>query len=63
MVLETIVPVVLPKEYVKVCVNEEDALVIVIVDAEPIFALVADTVDARGIVSRVCVPLAVTLTA
>ena len=54
---------VLPKEYVKVCVNDDDALVIVIVEAEFKFVLVADTVDALGIVSRVCVPLAVTLTA
>ena len=63
VVFETIVPVVLPKEYVKVCVNDDDALVIVIVEAEFKFVLVADTVDALGIVSRVCVPLAVTLTA
>ena len=50
---------VLPKEYVKVCENDDDALVIVIVEAEFKFVLVADTVDALGIVSRVCVPLAV----
>ena len=45
------------------CVNEEDARVIVIVEAEPIFASLADIVEALGIVVRVCVPLAVALTA
>lgn len=45
------------------CVNEDDALVIVIVDAEPILTLVAEMVDALGIVVSVCVPLAVALTA
>lgn len=45
VVLVAIVPVALPKEYVSVCVNEDDALVIVIDDAEPMFTLVADTVD------------------
>ena len=63
MVFVAMVPVAVPKEYVSVCVNEDDALVIVIVDAEPIFAFVADTVDALGIVVSVCVPLAVALTA
>ena len=57
------VPVVLPNLYVRVCVNEDDALVIVIVEADPIFALVADTEDALGIVFSVCVPLADTDTA
>ena len=45
------------------CVNEDDALVIVIVDAEPILTLVAEMVDALGIVVSVGVPLAVALTA
>ena len=63
MVFVAIVPVALPKEYVSVCVNEDDALVIVIVDAEPILTLVAEMVDALGIVVSVCVPLAVALTA
>ena len=63
MVFVAMVPVAVPKEYVSVCVNEDDALVIVIVDAEPIFTFVADTVDALGIVVSVCVPLAVALTA
>ena len=63
VVLVAIVPVALPKEYVSVCVKKDDALVIVIDDAEPMFTLVADTVDALGIVVSVCVPLAVALTA
>ena len=43
--------------------NDEDALKIEIVVALPIFADVADTEDALGIVFSVCVPLADTLTA
>ena len=45
------------------CVNEEDALVIVIVVADPKFTLEAATVEALGIVVSVCVPLAVALIA
>lgn len=45
------------------CVNEEDALVIVIVVADPRFTLDADIVDALGMVVSVCVPLAVALIA
>ena len=48
----------LPKAYLSVCVKEEDALVIVIVVADPIFTLDADTLDALGILSNVTVALA-----
>lgn len=58
-VFVAIVPVALPKEYVSVCVKEEDALVIVIVDALPRLTAVAETVDARGMESSVTVALAV----
>ena len=63
MVFVAIVPDALPKVYFIVCVNEDDALVIVIVVADPIVTLLADIDDALGIESSVCVPLAVTLTA
>ena len=43
--------------------NEEDALEIEIVVALPMFTGAADTEDALGIVFRVWVPLADTLTA
>jgi hypothetical protein len=58
-----IVPVALPNANVSVCVNEEDALEIVIVEDSPIDALLAVTDEALGIVFNVCVPLAVTETA
>ena len=58
VVLVAIVPLVFPKEYVSVWVNEEDALLIVIVPADPIVIFVADTLEARGILSSVMLALA-----
>ena len=46
---------------VNVCVKLELALVIVMVDVEPIFPFVAVTVDFRGIVFKVNEPLPVLL--
>lgn len=63
VVLLTIVPLTLPNLYVSVCVNEDDALLIEIVDALPISTDVAVTDDALGIVGSVCVPLADAFTA
>jgi hypothetical protein len=42
-----------------VCVKEEDARLMLIVDAEPIVALEADTLDALAMESSVIVALAV----
>ena len=61
VVLVVIVPVALPKEYAKVCVNEEDAREMVIVPADPIVVAGMETVDLRGIVCRVTVWLLLTL--
>ena len=58
-VFETIVPVALPKAYVSVWVNEEDAREICITDAFPNSAFVAVTEDALGIESKVTVVFAV----
>ena len=58
-VFETIVPVALPKAYVSVWVNEEDAREICITDAFPNSAFEAVTEDALGIESRVTVVFAV----
>ena len=63
VVLLTIVPLALPNEYVNVCVKDEDALLMVIVDAAFISVFVADTPEARAIVFNVCVPFALTETA
>ena len=59
VVLVAIVPLVFPKEYVSVWVNEEDALLIVIVPADPIVIFAADTLEARGMLSSVILALAV----
>lgn len=59
VVLVAIVPLVFPKEYVSVWVNEEDALLIVIVPADPIVIFPADTLEVRGILSSVMLALAV----
>jgi hypothetical protein len=61
VVFVAIVPDVEPKVYVSVCVNEDDARVMVIVDADPILTEVADTVDALAMLSSVMVALAVIL--
>ena len=58
-VFETIVPVALPKAYVSVWVNEEDAREICITDAFPNSAFAAVTEDALGIESKVTVVFAV----
>lgn len=59
VVLVAIVPLVFPKEYVSVWVNEEEALLIVIVPADPIVIFAADTLEARGMLSSVILALAV----
>ena len=59
VVLVAIVPLVFPKEYVSVWVNEEEALLIVIVPADPIVIFAADTLEARGMLSSVMLALAV----
>jgi hypothetical protein len=61
VVFVAIVPDVEPKVYASVCVNEDEARVIVIVDAAPILTEVADTVDALAMLSSVMVALAVML--
>ena len=58
VVFVIIVPLVLPKEYVSVWVNEEEALLIVIVPADPNVILAADTLEARGMLSSVMLALA-----
>ena len=63
VVFVAIVPVAFPNLYVRVCVNELDALLIDTVVALPIVTADADTLDALGIVFNVCVPLAVQFTA
>ena len=59
--LVTIVPVKLPIAYLTVCVKLDDALVIVIVVCVPIMPLVIDMDDFLGIVSKVPVPLPLTV--
>ena len=59
VVLVAIVPLVFPKEYVSVWVNEAEALLIVIVPADPIVIFAADTLEARGMLSSVILALAV----
>ena len=59
VVFVAIVPLALPNEYLSVCVNDDDALVIEIVVADPIFTFDADRLDARGIESNVTDALAV----
>jgi hypothetical protein len=61
VVLDTIVPVRPLKLYLRVCVKLLLFLAIEIVVVLPIFAAVAVTLDALGIVSRVTVALPLTL--
>ena len=61
VVFVAIVPVAVPKEYVRVCVKEELALEMEIVEAAPISTEVADTEEALAILSSVIVALAVIL--
>ena len=59
VVFVAIVPLVLPKLYVSVCVKDDDARLMLTVVADPIVALDADTLDALAIESSVMVALAV----
>ena len=61
LVLEAIVPLALPKEYVSVCVKDEEAREMLIVPALPIVVAGMVMLDVRGIVRRVIVWLAFTL--
>ena len=61
LVFVAIVPLALPKEYVRVCVNEEEAREILIVPAEPISVAGMEMLDVRGMVCRATVWLPLTL--
>ena len=61
LVFVAIVPLVLPKEYVSVCVKDEEARVILIVPALPIVVAGMEMLDVRGMVCSVTVCEAFTL--
>ena len=61
LVLVAIVPLALPKEYVSVCVKDEEAREMLIVPVLPIVVAGMEMLDVRGIVRRVTVWLAFTL--